>query len=71
MKKEDFLTINNNCPLDITFIPESVYVKFEDKLKLQVAFYRGNYFFKLGNKICKTNPVKFLKSHSHNNKVNL
>lgn len=37
---------------------------FEEKLKLQVAFYRGS-------KICKTAPAKFAKSDIQNGKIAL
>jgi hypothetical protein len=41
MKKEDYQSVNDSIPIDIVFIPESLFIEFVDKLKVQVAFYRS------------------------------
>lgn len=41
MKKEDYQSHNNGSPIDLAFIPEALEVNFQEKIKLQIAFYRG------------------------------
>lgn len=71
MKKEDYQSVNDSIPIDIVFIPEALFIEFTDKLKVQVAFYRSIILINLDTKVCKTNPTKFLKSQTINNKVKL
>ena len=71
MKKEDYQSHNNSSPIDLAFIPQALEVNFQEKIKLQIAFYRGISEFYKASKVCKTNPLKFSKSNQHQNRITL
>lgn len=42
MRKEDYQS-NSGFPVDIVFVPEALHIDFQEKIKLQIAFYRSRY----------------------------
>lgn len=49
-------------PVNLVFNPQHLRLDFQNKIKLQLAFYRSNLLLTTDQKGCKTSPMRFLKS---------